>query len=95
MASHQELQVQQKRQVEKKEEATIPARVFVPTTDIFETDQALTVVLEMPGVDKESVSGFNPGLLSGIVLAGANKPATPGRGRAVLLGMESPTHSSR
>jgi len=56
MVSHQELQVQQKREVEKKEETTIPARVFVPATDIFETDQALTVVLEMPGVDKESVS---------------------------------------
>ena len=37
MVSHQELQVQQKREVEKKEETTIPARVFVPATDIFET----------------------------------------------------------
>lgn len=55
MASQQELQVQEKREVEKKQEATIPARTFLPTTDIFETDQALTVVLEMPGVDKENV----------------------------------------
>ena len=30
-------------------------RRFVPVTDIFETEQALTVVLEMPGVSKESV----------------------------------------
>ena len=37
--SPQELQVQQKRELEKKQEATIPARVFVPTTDIFETEQ--------------------------------------------------------
>ena len=51
----QELQVQQKREVEKKQESTIPARVFLPVTDIFETDQALTVVMEMPGVSKESV----------------------------------------
>lgn len=51
----QELQVQQKRQLEKKEEGTIPARVFQPVTDIFETEQALTVVLELPGVAKESV----------------------------------------
>ena len=29
--------------------------MFVPTTDIFETDQALTVVMEVPGVDKGSV----------------------------------------
>lgn len=55
MDNQQELQVQQKREVESKQEATIPARVFLPQTDIFETDQALTVVLEMPGVDKDKV----------------------------------------
>jgi HSP20 family protein len=53
--SPQELQVQQKREVEKKEESTVPARAFVPTADIFEAEQALTVVLEMPGVDKNNV----------------------------------------
>ena len=52
MASKQELQVQQKRELEKKEEPTVPARVFVPTADIYETPDALTVVMEMPGVDK-------------------------------------------
>ncbi len=51
-----DLQVQQKRPVEKKQEATIPAREFLPATDIFETDQALTVVLEMPGVSKDNVN---------------------------------------
>ena len=55
MAGSQELQVQQKREVEKKTEGTIPARVFVPVTDIFETPEALTVVLEMPGVDRNSI----------------------------------------
>jgi HSP20 family molecular chaperone IbpA len=50
-----ELQVQQKREVESKQEATVPARVFLPQTDIFETEQALTVILEMPGVDKDKV----------------------------------------
>ena len=55
MTGSQELQVQQKREVEKKTEATTPARVFVPVTDIFETPQALTVVLEMPGVDRNSI----------------------------------------
>ena len=55
MPDHQELQVQQKREVEKKPESTIPARRFLPVTDIFETDDALRVILEMPGVDKESV----------------------------------------
>ena len=55
MASRQELQVQQKRELEKKEETTIPARVFLPNADIYETNDALNVVLEMPGVEKNSV----------------------------------------
>lgn len=33
-----------------------PARFFVPQTDIFENDDALTVVMEMPGVAKENLS---------------------------------------
>lgn len=53
--SPQELQVQQKRELETKQEATVPARTYVPTTDIYEAEQALTVVLEMPGVDKGNV----------------------------------------
>jgi HSP20 family protein len=51
----QELQVQRKREVETKQESTVPARTFVPVTDIFETDQALTLKLEMPGVAKDRV----------------------------------------
>src|SRR5690242_11201178 len=55
MSDSQELQVQQKREVEKKTEGTAPGRLFVPVTDIFETPEALTVVLEMPGVDRDSI----------------------------------------
>jgi HSP20 family protein len=55
MAADHELQVQQKREVESKQESTMPARLFQPQTDIFETSEALTLVLEMPGVDKRSV----------------------------------------
>ena len=55
MASGQELQVQQKREVEKKQESTVPARVYVPVTDIFETNAALMLALEMPGVDRENI----------------------------------------
>ena len=55
MASKQELQVQQKRELEKKEETTVPARIFLPTADIYETQDALTVTLEMPGVEKDKV----------------------------------------
>jgi HSP20 family molecular chaperone IbpA len=55
MASKQELQVQQKREVEEKRESTFPARVFLPTTDIYESQDALTVILEMPGVVRDNV----------------------------------------
>jgi HSP20 family molecular chaperone IbpA len=56
MASGHELQVQQKRELaETKEEATIPARTYLPATDIYETDEALRVILEMPGVEKGNV----------------------------------------
>jgi HSP20 family molecular chaperone IbpA len=55
MASKQELQVQQKRELDKKEESTVPARIFLPTADIYETQDALTVTLEMPGVEKDNL----------------------------------------
>lgn len=55
MFDKQELQVQQKREVDKKTESTAPGRTFLPVTDIFETPEALTVVLEMPGVDRNSI----------------------------------------
>lgn len=55
MAVSQELQVQPKREVEKKQERTVSSAAYLPATDIFETEQALTVILEMPGVAKEHV----------------------------------------
>jgi HSP20 family protein len=55
MATQQELQVQPKREVEKKQERTVPSAAYLPATDIFETDQALTVIMEMPGVGKDNV----------------------------------------
>jgi HSP20 family protein len=51
----QELQTQKKRELETKEETTIPARVFLPPADIYETEDSLTVILEMPGVEKGNV----------------------------------------
>jgi HSP20 family protein len=55
MSSAQELQVQKKRELETKEETTIPARVFLPNADIYETQNELEVVLEMPGIGKGNV----------------------------------------
>jgi HSP20 family protein len=53
--SPQELQVQEKRELEKKQESTVPARFYLPNTDIFETEQSLSLIVEMPGVDKNKV----------------------------------------
>jgi HSP20 family protein len=61
----QELQVQKKRELENKEEATIPARVFVPAADIYEAENDLTIILEMPGVEKKNVDiNVEDGVLS-------------------------------
>ena len=35
------------------EKKTIPGRYYIPYVDIYETDDALAVVLEMPGVEKK------------------------------------------
>ena len=55
MARSQALEVQEKKEVVAKEEKTVPGRYFVPTTDIFETENALVVVMEIPGVEKKDV----------------------------------------
>ena len=56
MATQQELQVQEKRGIGKPEEATAAVNFYMPTTDIYETEDSLILVMEMPGVDKESLS---------------------------------------
>jgi HSP20 family molecular chaperone IbpA len=56
MANSQELSVQQKKELTPKEEKTVPTRYYVPSTDIYETDEALTLVMEVPGVEKKDVS---------------------------------------
>jgi HSP20 family protein len=55
MATGKSLEIQQKKEVVSKEEKTTPARYFVPQTDIYESDEALTVVMEMPGVQRRNI----------------------------------------
>jgi HSP20 family protein len=55
MADKQELQVQEKREVDKAQEQTRPLRAFLPTADIYETEDTLTLILEMPGVDRSNI----------------------------------------
>src|SRR5579862_9766637 len=55
MARSQALEAQEKKELVSKEEKTVPGRYFVPSTDIFETEDALVVVMEIPGVEKKDV----------------------------------------
>ena len=55
MARSQALEVVEKKELVSKDEKTVPARYYVPATDIFETDDALTMVMELPGVEKHAI----------------------------------------
>lgn len=55
MPADQALEVQNKKELTSKEEKTIPARYYVPATDIYETEDALTVVMEVPGVERKDI----------------------------------------
>ena len=55
MAQSQSLQPQEKQELVSRDEKTVPVRYFVPATDIFETEDGLTVVMEVPGVDREAI----------------------------------------
>jgi HSP20 family molecular chaperone IbpA len=56
MAQSQGLEVRQKKEMASKEEKTVPARYYIPSTDIYESEDALTLVMEIPGVEKDDVS---------------------------------------
>src|SRR6516225_4971182 len=56
MVEKQELSVREKKELVAKEEKTIPGRYYVPYADIYETENALAVVMEMPGVEKKDLN---------------------------------------
>ena len=56
MATKQEVEVQKKQEVATAQEATRSARYYVPYTDIHETDEALSIAMEVPGVAKDGVA---------------------------------------
>ena len=55
MSGAQELAVRDKQEQGGREEATAQGRTYVPVADIFETETALTVVMELPGVERKDV----------------------------------------
>ena len=48
--SDNELKIQQKQEVEHKGETTKREKYFIPAVDIFESENEVTVIAEMPGV---------------------------------------------
>jgi HSP20 family molecular chaperone IbpA len=55
VADNKPLEVQEKKELVGKGEKTVPARYYVPNTDIRETENALLVVMEVPGVDRKEI----------------------------------------
>jgi len=55
MSGSQELAVRDKKELAGRDEKTVPGRYYVPYADIYETDAALCVVMEMPGVERKDV----------------------------------------
>lgn len=52
----QELQTREKRSVEGPAEATTAGRLFTPAVDIFETEDAITLLADLPGVAPDHVN---------------------------------------
>jgi HSP20 family molecular chaperone IbpA len=50
----QELAVREKKELTGQEK-TVPGRFFVPNTDVYETEDGLTLVMEMPGVVRDNL----------------------------------------
>lgn len=55
MTESKELQVKEKQEVRSPAEQTRPGLVFTPAVDIFETDQQITLLADMPGVATEDI----------------------------------------
>lgn len=52
---NKEITVQEKKEVQSKSEPTIPGIMYLPATDIVETDKELLVYMDMPGVSKDKL----------------------------------------
>jgi HSP20 family protein len=52
----QGLAVREKREAAAREERTVPGRFYVPPADVWETEDALAVAMEVPGVARDAVT---------------------------------------
>jgi len=56
MTDSKEIKVKEKLGVTTPAEQTVPGRVFTPEVDIFETDKAITLLADIPGVKPEKLN---------------------------------------
>ena len=51
-----DLEVSTKKEVEQKQEHTVPGKRYRPATDIVETEGELLLYMDMPGVEKDQIN---------------------------------------
>ena len=86
MTETKELQVKEKQGVAEATEQTRPGVVFTPEVDIFENDQEITLLADMPGVAPEDVTiDLEEGVLS---ISGIVKPLAEKEESDVLIEFE-------
>jgi HSP20 family protein len=56
MSDTKELKAREKQEVASPAEQTKPGPVFTPSVDIFETDKAITLLVDMPGVNADDLN---------------------------------------
>jgi HSP20 family molecular chaperone IbpA len=86
MSDSKELQVKDKQEVAAPAEQTRPGVVFTPDVDIFENDQQITLLADMPGVASDDITiDLNDNVLN---ISGEVKPFEAGDERDVLVEFE-------
>jgi HSP20 family molecular chaperone IbpA len=56
MTDSKEIKVKEKQEVSTPAEQTVPGLVFTPEVDIFETEKAITLLADIPGVTPEKLN---------------------------------------
>jgi HSP20 family molecular chaperone IbpA len=86
MSDSKALQVKDKQEVAAPAEQTRPGMVFTPDVDIFENDQQITLLADMPGVASDDITiDLNDNVLS---ISGEVKPFETGDEKDVLIEFE-------
>ena len=86
MSDSKELQVKDKQEVAAPAEQTRPGVVFTPDVDIFENEQQITLLADMPGVASNDITiDLNDNVLN---ISGEVKPFETGNEQDVLIEFE-------